>query len=304
MAAPHSSIGSRRRLGAELRRLRNAKGFTLDEVAERMTCSTSKISRLETGKGIPKVPDVRELMRIYGVVGGVEQDTLLQLVHDGREDDGWSEITDGVRPDRYGLNSPSRYAALENDATALRSFAISVLHGLLQTTDYARAVSAPFLPEHSAEEIDLLVAQRVKRQEALFRAEPAPLSFVGLIDEGVLHRQVGSPQVMADQLTRLGEVAELPHVAIRILPFSAGVLRVHGGDFAILDIPAELGSDIVYIESHSGTSYLDAEADVAHYDDVHIEGLRRSLSEKESRNVIEQCRERYARSPTTTNGLR
>jgi hypothetical protein len=82
------------------------------------------------------------------------------------------------------------------------------------------------------------------------------------------------------------------------------VLRVHGGDFAILDIPAELGSDIVYIESHSGTSYLDAEADVAHYDDVHIEGLRRSLSEKESRNVIEQCRERYARSPTTTKGLR
>ena len=67
MAAPHSPIGSRRRLGAELRRLRNDAGMTLDEVAERMTCSTSKISRLETGKGIPKMPDVRELMRIYGV---------------------------------------------------------------------------------------------------------------------------------------------------------------------------------------------------------------------------------------------
>jgi hypothetical protein len=184
----------------------------------------------------------------------------------------------------------------------VRSFAISVLHGLLQTTDYARAVSAPFLPEHSAEEIDLLVAQRVKRQEALYRAEPAPLGFVGLIDEGVLHRQVGSPAVMADQLARLSEVAALPHVVIRILPFSAGVLRVHGGDFSILEIPAELGSDIVYIESHSGTSYLDAEPDVAHYDDVHGEGLRLCLSEKESRNVIERCRQYYARSPTTANG--
>jgi transcriptional regulator with XRE-family HTH domain len=88
MAAPNSPIGSRRRLGAELRRLRAKAGLTLDEVAEQMTCSTSKISRLETGKAIPKVPDISELMRIYGVTSDTERDMLLRLVRDGRQH-GW-----------------------------------------------------------------------------------------------------------------------------------------------------------------------------------------------------------------------
>src|SRR6476660_8945125 len=83
-APPHSPIGARRRLGAELRRLRMTAGLTLDDVAERMTCSTSKISRLETGKGVPKVPDVSELLRIYGLDSDVERALLLRLVRDGR----------------------------------------------------------------------------------------------------------------------------------------------------------------------------------------------------------------------------
>ncbi|RKH81874.1 XRE family transcriptional regulator, partial [Corallococcus praedator] len=98
MTTPQSPIGSRRRLGAELRRLRNRSGMTLDEVADLMTCSTSKISRLETGKGVPKVPDVGELMRIYGVPAGAERDMLLRLVRDGRQHGWWERLTDGVHP--------------------------------------------------------------------------------------------------------------------------------------------------------------------------------------------------------------
>ncbi|MCX6463322.1 MAG: helix-turn-helix transcriptional regulator, partial [Pseudonocardiales bacterium] len=96
MATPQSPIGSRRRLGAELKRLRSRTGMTLDEVAELMTCSTSKISRLETGKGVPKVPDVSELMRIYGVTSDTEREMLLRLVRDGRQHGWWEPLTDGV----------------------------------------------------------------------------------------------------------------------------------------------------------------------------------------------------------------
>ena len=114
MAAPQSPIGSRRRLGAELRRLRGKAGLTLDEVADLMTCSTSKISRLETGKGIPKMPDIRELIRIYGVTSDTEQDMLLRLVRDGRQPGWWEPLTEGVHSERFVLDYPGRYAALHH----------------------------------------------------------------------------------------------------------------------------------------------------------------------------------------------
>src|SRR5438270_5441947 len=96
MATTQSPLGSRRRLGAELRRLRTRSGLTLDDVAIRMTCSTSKISRLETGKGIPKIPDVQELIRIYGVSSDTEREMLLRLVHDGREHGWWEPLVVGL----------------------------------------------------------------------------------------------------------------------------------------------------------------------------------------------------------------
>lgn len=294
MAAPQSPVGSRRRLGAELRRLRTAKGLTLDEVAGQMTCSTSKISRLETGKGIPKVPDVRELMRIYGVVSDTVQDTLLRLVHDGREHGWWEPLTDGLAPERYIMDSPGRYAALENDATTVRAFDTVLVHGLLQTPDYARAVISPLLPHHSAEEIDRLIALRVKRQEALTRADPDPLRLVAVMDEAVLHRAVGEPATMTAQLARIQELAALPNVTIGVLPFTAGITRAHAGQFTLLEIPQALGSDVIYIEGHAGEAYLDSPSDVELYKDVHADALRRSLPTPESLNVIKTYQAKHA----------
>lgn len=286
MATPQSPIGSRRRLGAELRRLRARTGLTLDEVAERMTCSTSKISRLETGKGVPKVPDVSELMRIYGVTSDTEREMLLRLVRDGRQHGWWEPLTEGVSPERYVLDAPGRYAALENDATAVRTFDVSVVPGLLQTPDYARAVFSETLPHHLPVEVDRLVDLRMKRQDALRRIDPPPLKLVALLDESVLARSVGEAGVMEVQLGRLLELGTLPNVAIRVLHFGTGILRAHVGDFALLEIPAALGSDVVYIEGHAGDSYLDAESDVRLYQDVFADALRRSLSADASRSLI------------------
>lgn len=293
MAGPHSPMGSRRRLGAELRRLRNKSGLTLDEVAERMTCSTSKISRLETGKGIPKVPDVGELMRIYGVASDTERDMLLRLVHDGREHGWWESYTEGVQPERYILDVPGRYASLENDARVVRSFDLTVVHGLLQTEAYSRAVIEPVLPHHSAEEIDRLVALRQRRQEAIRRRVPLPLEMVALVDEVVLQRPVGGPAVMAAQLDRLLADGQLPNVTIRVVPLAVGILRAHAGHFVLLDIPAELGSDVVYIEGHAGDFFLNTDSDLQLYYEVFADALACSLSPAESADVVARYRARH-----------
>lgn len=282
MAAPQSPIGSRRRLGAELRRLRLKTGLTLDDVAEMMTCSTSKISRLETGKGVPKVPDVGELMRIYGVASDTERDMLLRLVKDGRQHGWWEPLTDGVAPERYVLDAPGRYAALESDATAVRSFDITVVHGLLQIPAYSRAVLTAALPHHLPAEIEQLVALRSMRQEALHRSGSPPLELVALLDEAVLRRPVGGREVMAAQLEHLMEMAERPNVTIRVLPFDTGILRAHAGHFVLVEIPHALGSDVVYVEGHAGDSYLDGASDVDLYKDVLHDALGHAQTAGES----------------------
>jgi transcriptional regulator with XRE-family HTH domain len=290
MAAPQSPIGSRRRLGAELRRLRGKAGLTLDEVADLMTCSTSKISRLETGKGIPKMPDIRELIRIYGVASDTEQDMLLRLVRDGRQPGWWEPLTEGVHPERFVMDNPGRYAALENDATVIRSFDVTLVHGLLQTEDYARTVLSILLPHHSAEEIDRLVDLRLKRQEAIRRIDPPPLRLVSVLDEALLPRVVGGRAIWRTQLDWILEMADLPTVTVRVLPFEAGLLRAHSGHFVLLDIPAELGSDVVYVEGHAGETYLDAQSEVDRFTRVFADILRHALPPVESKDAISRYR--------------
>ncbi len=302
MAAPQSPIGSRRRLGAELRRLRGKTGLTLDEVAEMMTCSTSKISRLETGKGVPKVPDVRELMRIYGVTSDTERDMLLRLVRDGRQQGWWEPLTDGVQPERYVMDAPGRYASLESDAVAVRSFDLTIMHGLLQTSDYTRAVLTAMLPQHLPAEIELLVALRRRRQEALYRTEVEPLRLHVLLDEAAVRRVVGSPEVAEDQLRHVLAVSERRNVSVQVLPFDSGLSRGHSGHFVLLEILAGMGSDVVYIEGHAGEAYLDSQSDVDLYGEVFADVCHHALSPAESRLFIARClsgyqRSRKARSP-------
>lgn len=293
MGAPQSPIGSRRRLGAELRRLRTKAGLTLDEVAEQMTCSTSKISRLETGKGIPKLPDVRELMRIYGVTSETEHDMLLRLVRDGREHGWWEPLTEGVTPERFILDAPSRYPALETEAAEIRSFDIAVVHGLLQTPEYVRAMMETLFSRHSAGEVDRLVELRLRRQQALFATE-RPLVLDAVLDEAVLRRMVGSPEVMSEQLAVIAERSLLPNVTVRVRPFDAGYHRAHVGSFVILKFPRGTVADVVYVEGHAGESYLENESDVDRYTSILEDVIDRTLSPEASREVIHRYRGDYA----------
>jgi transcriptional regulator with XRE-family HTH domain len=285
MAAPQSPIGSRRRLGAELRRLRTKARLTLDEVAELMTCSTSKISRLETGKGVPKVPDVRELMRIYGVTSDTEQDMLLRLVHDGREPGWWEPLTDGVTPERFMMDAPARYAALETEAETLLAFEVAVLHGLLQTPEYTRAVLEAVLTGRSPQELDQLVELRIRRKKAIVDRDPL-LQMSLVLDESALHRAIGSPAIMSDQLQHLLEMAARPNVDVRVLPFGVGAHRALAGPFVVMEFPPGVGSDVVFIEGHAGDTYLEAPSDVGLYKEVFADETHRALPADESRAVI------------------
>ena len=284
--------GPRRRLGAELRRLRNGVGMHLDEVAEVLGCSASKVSRLETGKGVPKASDVRQLIRLYGAPAEDERDTLLQLVRDSRAEGWWTTYIDGVQPERFFLDAAERYLALETDAVALRSFDFGTLHGLLQTPDYTRAVLSAQLPHHSAQQIEQLVELRLRRQERLHADDP--LRFTAVVDESVLLRVVGDPGVMAAQLRHLVDLVDSPHVVVRVLPFTAGPRRSHHGHFMLLEIPDDLGSDVVYIEGHAGGKFLESESDVDLYRDVFDDALARSLDAGASRDAIGACAAHFA----------
>ena len=284
--------GPRRRLGAELRRLRTGAGLHLDEVAQALGCSTSKVSRLETGKGVPKASDVRGLIRLYGSPAEDEQEMLLQLVRDSRAEGWWTTYIDGVPSERFFLDVPGRYLALETDAIALRSFDFGTLHGLLQSPEYTRAVLSSQLPHHSAQEIDQLVELRVRRQERLHAVDP--LHITAVIDESLLFRVVGGPDVMAAQLRHLLHLMDLPHVVVRVLPFGAGVHRSHQGHFMLLEFPDDLGSDLVYIEGHAGETFLEGESDVDLYRDVFDDALARSLDAGASYDAVRCSASRFA----------
>jgi transcriptional regulator with XRE-family HTH domain len=289
MAAPQSPLGSRRRLGAELRRLRNRSGLTLDDVAVRMTCSTSKISRLENGKGIPKIPDVQELIRIYGVGSDTEREMLLRLVHDGREHGWWESYVGGIPQETATLDPAVRYAGLETEATAVRAFELVVVHGLLQTAAYARAVLETISAADSATGIDQLLEMRRVRQLALNR-EPEPLVLDLVLDESVLWRRVGTAAVMADQLEHLLTVGRLPNVVIRVLPLDVGFRHGHLGSFGVLDIPAAAGNDAVFLESFAGAAYRETQDEVASYRAVLADLIENALDPGASAELIDRWR--------------
>lgn len=283
MVSAQGPAGSRRRLGAELKRLRANSGLHLDEVAARMGCSASKISRLETAKGSPKPVDVQKLMGIYGVTSATESDMLMRLVRDGRGHGWWEPYVEGVTPERFVLEDSAKYTALEEDAIAIRSFDVIAVHGLLQTADYARAVMTALLPQHPPEEIGQLVELRLKRQEALVHRVP-PLEYSAVVDESVLSRVIGGPIVMEEQLRAIRDAARLPNVTVQILPFSAGMHRAHAGRFAILEFADQ--PDLIYVEGPAGDRYLDLESDVVIYHDVLADAADRALSPADSLDLV------------------
>ncbi len=251
----------RRRLAAELRRLREKADLTGDEVAERLGWSPSKVSRLENARTALKLADAQRVLDLFGVDGAHREQLLALALEASRK--GWWEAYSDALPEAY-----TSYIGLETEATSASWWESDLVPGLLQTENYARAVihahmgSTATMPPG---EIERRVEARLKRQQVLTREHPLALSVV--LDESVLFRRFGKGPVMRDQLQWLVHVSELPNVALRILPLAASH-PIGTGGFVLLQfgqVHETALRDVVYIENLSGSLYVEEEAETYQY---------------------------------------
>jgi hypothetical protein len=236
-------------LGAHLRRLRESKGITRGDAGWPIRASESKISRMELGRVGFKERDVADLLTLYGVEDEQERAQLLALVHDANAPGWWQTYTD-VFPDWF-----EQYIGLEAGASLIRTYEIQFVPGLLQTTEYARAV---VMLQHGAatpSELERRVELRTTRQEVLRR--PNPVQLWAVVDEAALRRPVGGIEVMRRQVEALVEFTKAPNVTLQVVPFRAGGHAAAGGNFSILRFPDPDLSDMVYIEQLNSALYLD-----------------------------------------------
>jgi transcriptional regulator with XRE-family HTH domain len=244
----------RRRLGTELRRLRESSGYKLEEVAAQLGVAPSTLSRIETGKAPTKSAYLNQMLETYGVTDAAQRQVLVNMAREGHRK-GWWAAYDDVLPSGFDI-----YVGLEAETAGIRSYEISVVHGLLQTADYARAVLRETFPRHTAEQIDRLVDLRMARQ-ARFDDDP-PLELWAILDEAVIRRTVGGAAVMRRQLAHLLAEASRPGVTLQVLPFACGAHAAHGGPFSILEFPERSDPQVVYVESVAGIIYLEKDKEV------------------------------------------
>jgi transcriptional regulator with XRE-family HTH domain len=247
-------------LGSQLRRLREAAGVTPDQAGYEIRASRSKISRMENGRVSFKDRDIADLLAFYGVTSEEVKQATLKLARQANMPGWWAKFGD-ILPDWFEM-----YLGLEASASIIRSFELQFVHGLFQTHDYARAVTAIGHKSAPPDEIERRVALRMKRQE--LHAESEPPRVWAVMDEAVLRRPVGGRKVMRAQLHHLAEVSAMPHVTLQVLPFGLGGHAGEGGSFTILRFNEPDLPDVVYIEHLTSALYLEARSDADHYMEV------------------------------------
>ncbi|MFD5478311.1 helix-turn-helix domain-containing protein [Streptomyces hawaiiensis] len=277
----HGPAVRRRKLGAELRALRTSAGLTSGEAARLVGWHQSKVSRIETGTSGVKPADVRLLLDAYGVADSQLRELLMMLAgsddSDGRHH--WWHAYRGVLPPTY-----RDFISLESQAGAMRTLETTVVPGLLQTPEYARAVTKAAVEGLAEDRLDTLVEVRLARQDVL-RADP-PLRLSAVLDEAVLRREVGGPGVMARQLERLVEAARLPQVRLQVLPFAAGAHIGVTGPFVIFSFSSTSDLDVVVLDHLTSSLYLERKEDLQAYTEAFNALQIHALSPEDSLDYI------------------
>jgi transcriptional regulator with XRE-family HTH domain len=246
----------RRRLGAELKRCREAAGLTQENVSRHFEWHAAKVTRIETARVTVTARDVRDLLTLYGVTETDYREALIELARQSKERTWWTDYRDVMRP--------GSYVGLEDGATAMRSWEPIVLPGLLQTRSYMEALIRTGRPSDPPQDISRRIDLRLQRQVRRLKGD-RPLQMSAVIDESVVRRVIGGPDVMGDQLRRLIDTAQLPNVTLQILPFDAGEHPFLGGSAALLEFPETTHLDVVYLEGLAGDYYEEQPSEVARY---------------------------------------
>ncbi|MER6087410.1 helix-turn-helix domain-containing protein [Streptomyces bluensis] len=246
-------------LGKRLRQLREQAGVSFEEAARVIEVTALTVRRMEKAEVGLRIPYVKELLRTYGV-SATETEDFVSLAREANQPGWWYKYCD-VLPEWF-----SAYVSLESEAAVIRLYEPQYVPGLLQTPDYAAALMRVGFPNATEEDIARRVSLRLRRQDLL--AKPEAPAIWAILDETVLRRPVGGPEVMRAQIDRLTEILASPRVRIQIMRFAAGPHPGAFGPFHYFRFGFSELPDIVYTESLAGSQYVDQPADVVTYLEV------------------------------------
>lgn len=274
----------KRQLGRHLRKLRNQAGFTVKLAAHEMEFSEAKIWRIESGQVALRSLDVEAMCRLYGAPDDLTG-ALKALAKETKARGWWHSFGD-VIPEGFDV-----YIGLEEAASHFRWYEPELVPGLLQTEAYTRALIAESRPDSAPEEIERLIHVQTSRKALVTRTIEPPMLHV-VINEAVLKRPVGGPDVMAAQLQHLVELSQRPNIDLRVVPFAAGMHPgVRSGAFIMLGFPVNGTGEpseptTVYLNHLAGELYLDKDREVNRYEAVFTNLWAVSLDETVSEQML------------------
>lgn len=273
----------RRQVGRLMRQLREQAGISLMAAAEELEFSRARMYRIENGEVPVRKHDVIAMCTIYQASERMTE-VLIGLAQESKAK-GWWHAYGDVVPAWFEL-----YVGMEQAAGRLRSFAPSVIPGLLQTREYAECVFRKWIGEDEIA-VDNAVAVRLERQSLLSRNRPEAPRLDVIIDEGVLRRSIPHRDGMQKQLAGLLNATSRPNVSVRVIPFAAGPHKAaSSGQFTILEFPA-VGTaspepTTIYCENLTGALYLDKLTEVEAYESIWLELEATALTPDESDEFI------------------
>jgi len=278
----------RRRLAAELRRLRRETGLSIEDVAAGLGWQTSKLSRIENRQIGISTADLRKLLAAYKVEDREFRDQLADMARRATERGWWQSFSSDVVP-----TALANLIGLETEARTIRSYEPELVPGLLQTEAYARAIMRAWQPSWTAADIDRRVDIRMARQDVLREAGAAPQASC-VINESVLRRNVGGNEVMYEQVEMLAKERDPANVTVQVLSFNSGAHPAMTGPFQILTFhdPGDLG--IVHVESAMTAITLEQPEELRRYDEIWGSLQARALSPEDSRVMMRTYALRYA----------
>ncbi|WP_093797899.1 helix-turn-helix transcriptional regulator [Streptomyces sp. Wb2n-11] len=269
-------------LGKRLLDLRERAGLSREEAARVLRVTPATVRRMETAEVALKIPYVQLLLQAYGLPGE-EVASFVELAEEANRP-GWWQRFHGILPDWFSM-----YVSLEGAASLIRAYEPQFVPGLLQTEDYARAIMrGGAVGQTRPDAIERHVALRMERQSLLTRPD-APRLWV-VMDETVLRRPVGSPDVMGEQIDRLLEAADMPNVTLQIAEFATGHHPGTYGPFVLFRFAVPELPDMVYSEYLTGAVYLDSRPEVASHLEVMDRMAAQAATAQRTKEVLKDLR--------------